>query len=249
MHHGERATTRGDAAARAYAEEGSSLERAHRACMHVHRVVSAPFGVNVHVAVEEGRALVVDASSGLDWDELAPRLRAAIGSASVESFHLTHVHVDHVGGAARLAKLAGNVPTIHEDEALPVEQGDPRLTGGALFGVPQEPCPVRRVREGDVVTLGRRRFEVLLVPGHSPAHTALWDPESRALFCGDVAFAGGSFGRVDLPGSEPRALLRSLERLAALDARDMHPGHMEPVIGNAREAILESLDHARLMLL
>ena len=30
-------------------------------------------------------------------------------------------------------------------------------------------------------------FEVLLVPGHSPAHTALWEPESRSLFSGDVA--------------------------------------------------------------
>jgi hydroxyacylglutathione hydrolase len=123
------------------------------------------------------------------------------------------------------------------------------LTGAALFGATMEPCAVRRVKEGDTLALGRRRFEVLLVPGHSPAHTALWEPESRSLFCGDVAFAGGSFGRVDLPGAEPRALVRSLERLAALDARDMYPGHMEAVLGNAREALLESLDNARLMLL
>lgn len=217
--------------------------------VQVRTVVSAPFAVNVHVAVEEGRALVVDASSGMDWDAFAPKLERAIGGATVEAFHLTHVHVDHVGGAARIAKMTGAIPTMHEDEAFVVEAGDARLTGGTMWKVPQEPCPVRRVKEGDVVALGPRRFEVLFVPGHSPAHTALWEPESRTLFCGDVAFAGGAFGRVDLPGCDPDALLRSLEKLAALDARDMYAGHMEPVVGNAREALLESLDNARLLLL
>lgn len=215
----------------------------------VHRVVSAPFEVNTYVAVEEGRALVVDASSGMDWGAFAPKVAAAIGSAQVDAFHLTHVHVDHVGGAARMAKLTSCVPTMHEGEAFVVEEGDATLTGAAMFGGEMEPCPVRRVREGDVLALGRRRFEVILVPGHSPAHTALYDQESRSLFVGDVAFEGGSFGRVDLPGCDAKALVRSLERLAALDARDMYPGHMRPVLGHAKEALEESLDNARLMLL
>lgn len=216
--------------------------------VQVHRVVSAPFEVNTYVVVEDGRAMVVDASSGLDWPTFAPQLQRTVGAASVEAFHLTHVHVDHVGGAARMMKLFGAMPTMHEDEAFVVEQGDARLTGGALFGVEQEACPVRRVREGDRVMLGRRAFEVLIVPGHSPAHTALWDAESRSLFCGDVAFAGGSFGRVDLPGADARELLRSLERLASLDALHLYAGHMEPVLGRAREALAESLANARLML-
>lgn len=212
------------------------------------RILSDPFGVNTYVVLEAGKALVVDASSGLDWDAFAPKVQRALGTAQPESFHLTHVHVDHVAGAARMMKLLGVAPTIHEGEADPVEQGDAQLTGGAMFGVEQEACPVRRVREGDVVSLGARRFEVVLVPGHSPAHTALWDPASRSLFCGDVAFEGGSFGRVDLPGANGRELIRSIEKLAALDPRDMYPGHMRPVLGGAREALLESLDNARLMI-
>lgn len=65
---------------------------------------------------------------------------------------------------------------------------------------------------------------------------------------GRVRIEGGSFGRVDLPGADGRELIRSLEKLAALDARDMYPGHMRPVLGHAREAILESLDNARIMI-
>lgn len=216
--------------------------------MRVTRVVSAPFDVNVHVIREGDRALVVDASSGLDWGTFAPRLVDALEGAKVEGIYLTHLHIDHVGGAARLARLTGAPLLMHEEEADAVDSGDAVLTGGALFGAPMEAAPVTRVREGHVVTLGPRKFEVLLVPGHSPAHTALWEPESRSLFSGDVVFARGSFGRVDLPGADPAEMLRSLERLAKLDAVDLYPGHMEDVTGSAGDAILESLDNARLML-
>lgn len=215
----------------------------------VRRVVSAPFEVNVYVAVEDRQALVVDASSALDWQAFAPKVEAALAGATPRAFHLTHLHVDHVGGAAPMARLTGLTPTIHADEADVVEEGNAALTGAAFFGGTAEPCAVSRVKEGDIIELGARRFEVLLVPGHSPAHTALWEPESRSLLCGDVAFAGGAFGRVDLPGGDGRELVRSLEKLAALDAVDLYPGHMEAVRGNAREALLESLDNARLMLL
>lgn len=218
------------------------------AAMQVVRLVSAPFEVNVHVVREDGRALVVDATSGLDWHTFAPRLQQALGGDAVERVYLTHLHVDHVGGAPLMAKLTGAPLLIHEEEAFAVEQGDARFTGGALFGVTQAAHPVTRVREGQVVELGRRRFEVLLVPGHSPAHTALWEPESRSVFSGDVAFAGGSFGRVDLPGADPKKLLRSLEKLVALDAVNLYPGHMEAVEGRAKDALEESLDNARLML-
>lgn len=217
--------------------------------MEVVQVPSAPFGVNVYAVREGDRSLVVDASSGLDWPQFWPRLQRALEGTRVEALYLTHLHVDHVGGARRIADATGATAYIHEDEAVAVEEGDPILTGAALFGGSMQPCPVKRVREGDVLTLGARRFEVLLVPGHSPAHTALWESESRSLFAGDVAFAGGSFGRVDLPGGDGPTLVRSLERLARLDARNLYPGHMEAVEGHAAEALLESLDNARLMAL
>lgn len=216
--------------------------------MEVRRLESAPFGVNVYVVREGGRSLVVDASSGLDWPQFEPRVRAALAGTRTEHVYLTHLHIDHVGGAARMARLTGAPLRMHADEAFAVEEGDMVATGAAFFGGRMEPHPVTPVKEGDVVALGARRFEVLLVPGHSPAHTALWDPESGSLFCGDVAFAGGSFGRVDLPGADAGQLVRSLEKLAALDAVNLYPGHMEPVEGGAREALQESLDNARTML-
>lgn len=217
--------------------------------VQVTTLTSAPYEVNVHVLREGADALVVDASSGADWPTFGPRVAEALRGAERARNYLTHWHVDHVGGVARMGALAGGAEAlIHEDEAAAVEKGDATLTLGAFMGQDQEPYPVTRLREGSVVELGSRRLEVLLVPGHSPAHTALWDPEGRALFSGDVVFEGGSFGRVDFPGCDPDALVRSLERLAALDPVAFYPGHMRPVERGAREAILESLDNARLTL-
>lgn len=216
--------------------------------MDVRRVLSEPFAVNAFVAREGDEALVVDATSGLDWPAFEPRLRAALEGTRVASVFLTHLHVDHVGGAARMARLTGAPLVMHEDEAFAVEQGDAVATGAAFFGASMEAHPVTRLRTKDVVRLGKRELDVLQVPGHSPGHAALWDPESRSLFSGDVVFKDGAFGRVDLPGGDADALVRSLEALAALDPVNVYAGHMAPILGNGREGILESLDNARLML-
>ena len=213
--------------------------------MDVRRIMSAPFAVNCFAAREGDRAIVIDSTSGMDWDEFAPRLRHVLGDAQVEAVYLTHLHVDHVGGAARMAALTGAPLLIHEDEAFAVEDGDQLATGAALFGGFMEAHPVTRLREKDIVRLGKREMEVILAPGHSPAHTALWDPESRSLFSGDVVFEGGSFGRVDLPGGDGPTLVRSLEKLAALDPVNCYPGHMGAILGGARDAIRRSLENAR----
>jgi glyoxylase-like metal-dependent hydrolase (beta-lactamase superfamily II) len=213
--------------------------------IEVRRIMSAPFAVNCYVAMEEGRAIVVDATSGMDWAEFAPRLTHVLGGAKVDAVYLTHLHVDHVGGAARMASVTGAPLLIHEDEAFAVEEGDVLATGAALFGATMEAHPVTKLREKDIVRLGRRELAVVLAPGHSPAHTALWDPESRSLFSGDVVFEGGSFGRVDLPGGDGPTLVRSLEKLAALDPVNCYPGHMSAILGGAREAILRSAQNAR----
>lgn len=215
--------------------------------MHVTRLVSAPFEVNVYVVREGDEALVVDTSSGLDWPAFEPKVAAALAGVRSARIYLTHWHADHVGAVAKMAKLTGDEALIHADEARAVEEGDALLTLGAFMGMGQDAHPVRSVREGDVVELGKRRFEVLLTPGHSPAHTTLWDAESRSLFSGDVVFEGGSFGRVDFPGCEPDKLIASLEKLAALDPVAFYPGHMRPVEKGARQAILASLENARFL--
>jgi glyoxylase-like metal-dependent hydrolase (beta-lactamase superfamily II) len=67
-------------------------------------------------------------------------------------------------------------------------------------------------------------FDVLSVPGHSPAHLAFH--ADGCLFSGDVLFAG-SVGRTDLPGADWETLLASIRSLVDTFPPDtvVYPGH------------------------
>ena len=67
-------------------------------------------------------------------------------------------------------------------------------------------------------------FDVVSVPGHSPAHLAYY--ADGCLFSGDVLFAG-SVGRTDLPFADWDTLVASIRRLADRLPPDtvVYPGH------------------------
>jgi glyoxylase-like metal-dependent hydrolase (beta-lactamase superfamily II) len=63
---------------------------------------------------------------------------------------------------------------------------------------------------GETIEAAGMSFEVVSVPGHSPAHIAYY--ADGALFSGDVLFAG-SVGRTDLPGADWETLVASIATL------------------------------------
>ncbi len=225
------------------------MEAVARRFVKVHRVVSAPFEVNAWVVEDGDEAMIVDATTGLDFEErVMPAIRHVIDPARVKTLYLTHVHCDHVGGAAKIKRLTGCSVCMHEAEAEAVRQGDSQATLGAMLGLPQEPCEVDAVRPGDQVTIGNTTFDVLEFPGHTAHHSALHDPATGTFFGGDLVFEGGSFGRVDFPGGDGDALIRSLRRIEALELTNLYPGHMAAVEGDAHQAVRQSRRGAELML-
>ena len=78
-------------------------------------------------------------------------------------------------------------------------------------------------RDGDVVTAGGLRFQVLSTPGHTPGSVCLLC--ENVLFSGDTLFAG-SYGRTDFPGGSSRDMAASLKRLSSLPPETrVLPGH------------------------
>ncbi|MDR3568691.1 MAG: MBL fold metallo-hydrolase [Syntrophobacteraceae bacterium] len=71
---------------------------------------------------------------------------------------------------------------------------------------------------------------VVACPGHSPGSVALYWPERKALFPGDVIFRDG-LGRTDLPGGNGAVLKKSIRELATLDSELLLPGHGDIVRG------------------
>ena len=66
--------------------------------------------------------------------------------------------------------------------------------------------PAVELAEGGEVRFGEIRLTVLHTPGHTEGSVCLLDRDEGLLFSGDTLFAGG-WGRVDLPGGDPAAMV------------------------------------------
>ena len=69
---------------------------------------------------------------------------------------------------------------------------------------------------------------IIHTPGHTPGSICILDESSGDLISGDTVFTDGGFGRFDFPGGSLDELVRSIERLSALDIQGLYPGHGEP---------------------
>ena len=163
-------------------------------------------------------AAVVDAA----WD-----IDTIVSTAEADGYRITHdlvthFHPDHLGGSFMgnnvigAAELVARVPAkvvIHKAE-LPFVH---RLTG-------LSDSDVQAVEGGDEVTIGQLKLKLLHTPGHTPGSQCFL--VGNAVVSGDTLFIG-SCGRVDLPGSNPEDMYRSLhDILGALpDQTKLFPGH------------------------
>ena len=179
---------------------------------------------------ETGEAVLVD--PGEEAGLFLARLRTE--GLTLSAIWLTHAHLDHVAGVG-LVKERQDVPVwLHPgDRALYDRAPDQaRMFLGTIM--PPLPPPDRTIVPGDPMRVGACAFDVRFVPGHSPGSVAFIG-EGVALV-GDVLFAG-SVGRVDLPGGDGAALVRSIrgQLLTLPDETIVYPGHgPETTIGRER---------------
>ena len=163
-------------------------------------------------------AAVIDAA----WDVDAILRIAESDGYRITHDLVTHFHPDNLGGdlmghqitgAAELVAKAPAKVVIHKAE-LPFVH---RLTGLSA-------SDILAVEGGDTVKVGRLPIKFVHTPGHTPGSQCFL--VGNACVSGDTLFIG-SCGRVDLPGSNPEDMWRSLtQTLAALpDETILYPGH------------------------
>lgn len=171
---------------------------------------------------ETREAAVIDPGGDL------PRVLAEVESLglALQAIWLTHAHIDHAGGTAKLAQDQG-LPIIgpHRDDKFWI---DALPQQGAMFGFPPAPpfTPTRWLEDGDTVQVGGYALQVRHCPGHTPGHVVFFEPTSKRAFVGDVLFAGG-IGRTDFPGGDYQTLIASItQRLWPMgDDVVFIPGH------------------------
>ncbi len=150
--------------------------------------------------VEAEEPALVETGPTTSADAVTRALDAlGVGPADLAHVAVTHVHLDHAGGAGALsARFPRAMIWVHERGAPHL--ADPtRLVASAarVFGEdrmrawfgPVEPVPTDRLRSvghGERIDLGDRTLEVIHTPGHASHHVALQDDATGAIFVGDA---------------------------------------------------------------
>jgi glyoxylase-like metal-dependent hydrolase (beta-lactamase superfamily II) len=220
-----------------------------------------------YLVVENGRGAFVDCGTNHSVPHLLAALTdTGLSTADVDWLIVTHVHLDHAGGAGALMKELPNARLVAHPRAAPHLIDPAKLIAGATAVYGEEeirrsygqivPVPVDRVviaADGHRVDLGRRELLCIDTPGHARHHHCIWDERSRCWFTGDTF--GLSYRELDsargafiLPTStpvqfEPEALKASIARLLSFKPEGMYLTHygrvgdVEKLGGDLREQI------------
>lgn len=212
-----------------------------------------PFLDASHLVVETGRAAFVDTGT----NDSVPLLLEALGQhdldeGDVDYVFLTHVHLDHAGGAGRLMQALPNARAVlhprgarHMIDPSKLIRGAQAVYGeqafadmyGDIVAIPRERVSV--VADGDTFELGGRRFRCLFTEGHARHHYCLHDPASEGVFTGDSF--GVSYRELDTEAGEfifptttpvhfdPVEAHKSVDRIMSLQPRQLFLTHYSRV--------------------
>jgi hydroxyacylglutathione hydrolase len=126
----------------------------------------------------------------------------------VKAIVITHAHIDHIGGAAKL-KAATGAPVYMNRNDAELYAGLDQQAAWLGMKPPERTQIDADAREGGVFDLGPAQFQILHTPGHTQGSISLWIPSEGKLIAGDTLFRD-SIGRTDLPGGDSRQILSSI---------------------------------------
>jgi glyoxylase-like metal-dependent hydrolase (beta-lactamase superfamily II) len=206
-----------------------------------------------HIVQHGGRAAFVDVGT----NDSVPYLLAALDAlgierAAVDYLLLTHVHLDHAGGAGLLMQELPNATAVLHPRGAPHLIAPAKLIEGAravygkerfqrLYGklVPIRAERVRTTQDGDSVSLAGRELEILHTPGHALHHQVFVDRAHACMFTGDTF--GLSYRELDSPRGafiiptttptqfDPEQMIASIDRLLAYSPAAMYLMHFSRV--------------------
>lgn len=180
-----------------------------------------------------------------------------LSTQQVKYVVLTHVHLDHAGGAGEMMRVCEQAQLLVHPRGARHMIDPSALRAGAVgvygeeiveqsYGqlLPIAADRVVEVGEGHQIHLGKRVLHCLDTPGHAKHHIAIWDPFSRGVFTGDTF--GLSYREFDtdqgafiMPTTtpiqfDPEALKDSVLRISALKPDCLFPTHFSRINGVER---------------
>lgn len=168
---------------------------------------------------ETNDAAVID--PGGDEDKILDMCRA--GGLNVKYIIDTHGHPDHVCGNGKIKEATGAQIIMHRDDAVFFWQPETKEYF-SMLGLAESPKPDKLVSDGDIITIGKEKLQVIHTPGHTPGGICLYNAPD--CFTGDTLFVGG-VGRTDFPGGSTHELQESIQKklLVLPPETVVWPGH------------------------
>jgi glyoxylase-like metal-dependent hydrolase (beta-lactamase superfamily II) len=203
----------------------------------------------IHLVVEDGRVAFVDTGTNDSLpNSLAALSRLGLSENAVDFVILTHIHLDHAGGAGRMMAAFPNAQLVVHPRGARHMVEPARLVAGvtAVYGKDYVrrmygeilPVPVARIVEapdGHAVSLAGRELLCLDTPGHARHHICVVDRKTGGIFSGDMF--GLSYREHEVDGHsfifptttpsqfEPEAMHASIDRLLAYSPEAIYLTH------------------------
>ena len=152
--------------------------------------------------IKTGKGAVID--PGGDEERILSEVKKA--GLSIEYIIATHGHADHVCGNRRLKEASGAPIVMHEADAVFFAKPEV-IRYFSMLGLEASPPVDIQVLDGDVISIGNEKLQVIHTPGHTPGGICLYNAPD--LFTGDTLFVGG-LGRTDFPGGSHSELMASI---------------------------------------
>lgn len=213
-----------------------------------------------HIIQDAGHAAFVDVGTRFSVPYLLAALEVlGIPRAAVDYVLITHVHLDHAGGAGALVEALPHAQVLVHPRGAPHLIDPTKLIAGSKLVYGEErfntlygqivPIPRERVREvtdGLTVQLGARELTLMHSPGHALHHYVIVDAAHRSIFSGDTF--GISYRQLDTAEGpfisptttptqfDPHQLLTSIERIESYAPESIYLMHYSRVTGIPRLA-------------
>ncbi|PSQ36480.1 MBL fold metallo-hydrolase [Halobacteriales archaeon SW_10_66_29] len=192
--------------------------------------------------LDSERPAVIETGTGYRPELIVDAVeRVGIDAADLAVIAVTHVHLDHAGGAGYLLEEFPNADVyLHEAgtrflaDPAKIWEGTKAVVGDRIeYYAEPKPIPEDRLvalDEGEVVDLGDHELRVHHAPGHAFHQAAFYDPENDGVFTADAAginspTVGGLRQTSPPPGFDLEGCLDDVELLQDLDPAALYYSH------------------------